>query len=220
MSHKDELINKIKGLGPWFHNVEVMDDISTREICPSEGPQPIDHPLQRWRALEPHLPKSMNGLNVLDVGSADGFFSVEFAKRGAHVLATDYSKKMINRVEFLANAMNLSISTKVCSAENMKIEGHVDIIFNLGLLYHSRHPLLLLENLWSIPHKVMYLETTITDGEESYLYFKPPQEGVHHIPKWFPTKSCVCEMLKFVGYKKIEVFEYTTPSRFFLKAEK
>jgi len=115
--------------------------------------------------------------------------------------------------------MGLPISTAVCSAEDMKITRGFDIIFNLGLLYHSRHPLLFLENLQSIPHHTVYLETLIINGDEPYLYLKPPQEGVHHIPKWFPTKNCVLEMLKFVGYTSFEIFEYTTPDRFFLKAE-
>ena len=220
MSAKEELIEKIKQIGPWFHNVQVADGIFTREINPSSGPQPINHPLDRWQALEPHLPESMEGLNVLDVGSADGFFSVEFAKRGANVLATDFWKQMVDRVDFLADVMKLPISTKVCSAEDMELEGDFDMIFNLGLLYHSRHPFLLLENLQKVSHQVMFLETTITDGEDPFLYFKPPQEGVHHIPKWFPTKQCVIDMLKFVGYSKIDVFDYDTPERLLLRAEK
>lgn len=148
------------------------------------------------------------------------FFQSSLLREVLAVLATDSAKKMIDRVEFLANVMSLPISTLVCSAEDMRLKKHFDIIFNLGLLYHSRHPLLLLENLQSIPHPLMYLETTVTNGDEPFLYFKPPQEGVHHIPKWFPTRNCVIEMLKFLGYSKIEIFEYATPDRFFFKAEK
>jgi len=72
----------IKNIGPWFHNVEVKNGVFTREISPMEGPQPISHPIARWEALKPHIPNNMSGLNILDIGSADGFFSVEFAKRG------------------------------------------------------------------------------------------------------------------------------------------
>ena len=220
MNSKGKLVEKVKSLGPWFHNINITDDMFTREINASPGHQPVNHPLQRWQALEPHLPASMKGLNVLDVGSADGYFSVEFARRGANVLAVDAAKKMIDRVKFLASEMNLSISTLVCSAEDMRLKERFDIIFNLGLLYHSRNPLLLLENLQTIPHEVMYLETAIAGGDEPYLYFKPPQEGLHHIPKWFPTKSCVIEMMRFIGYLKFEIFDYAAPDRLFIKAEK
>ena len=122
MSNKEKLIDQINKLGPWFHDVEVAEGIRTREINPSPGPQPVHHPIQRWEALEPHIPLSLKGLSVLDVGSADGFFAVEFAKRGAKVLATDFSRQMIDRIQFLSKAMNLPISTLVCTAEDMKLE--------------------------------------------------------------------------------------------------
>ena len=212
--------DRIKNIGPWFHNIEIFEGVFTREINPMQGPQPINHPLSRWEGLKPHIPTDMSGLNILDVGSADGFFSVEFAKRGAHVLAVDSWKAMLDRVDFLAETMELDIKTRMMQGEYLELEGSLDIIFNLGLLYHSQHPLLLLENLSKIDCNTMYLESTITQGKGSFMYFKPPQEGVHDIPKWFPTENCVKDMLNFVGYEKIEVFNYETPDRIFLKAEK
>ena len=41
MYKNEELIEQIKLLGPWFHNIQAMDDAFTREISPSPGPQPI-----------------------------------------------------------------------------------------------------------------------------------------------------------------------------------
>jgi len=216
---RDQLIAKVDKIGPWFHSVEVADGVLTRAINPSPGPQPIDHPRQRWRSLEPHLPASMQGMKVLDIGSADGFFSIEFARRGANVVAIDAAGKMVDRVKFLAKHLKLPIKAQVGQGETMDASETFDVVFNLGLLYHSRHPLLLLEKLAPLA-PVMFLETTITQGEGSYLYFKPPQAGVHHIPKWFPTHNVVIEMLKFVGFTKFEVFDYETPDRLFLRAEK
>lgn len=42
-------------------------------------------------AIVPHFqfPERMDGLRVLDIGRASGFFSFEFERRGAHVVATD-----------------------------------------------------------------------------------------------------------------------------------
>ena len=54
--------------------------IATREIAPSVGPQPVDHPIRRWRVYEDVLPADMTGMRVLDLGSADGFFAIEMAR--------------------------------------------------------------------------------------------------------------------------------------------
>ena len=220
MDSNKVLVEKIKKIGPWFHNIEVRQDVFTRVIAPTSGPQPVNHPSIGWMTLEPHLPTSMAGMYVLDVGSADGFYSVEFAKRGANVLAVDAAPKMIARVKFLAEEMGLPISVQVCTGEEMQSNDKFDILFNLGLLYHSRHPFLLLENLAKTFHKQMYLETIVADGDEPFLFLKPPQENVHYVPKWIPTKSCVIEMLKYLGYSSIEPLDYSAKSRFYLKAEK
>jgi len=216
----EDISKKLDELGPWFHNIEVAEGIETRKINPSTGPQPVSHPLSRWEALDPHIPQNMEGMHVLDVGSADGYFSIEFAKRGASVVANDSWSKMTDRIDFLAKIMNLPITTIVGSAEELVIDGKYDCLFNLGLLYHSRHPLLLLENLYKVDCDQMYLETTISQGEGSYMHFKPPQQGVHHIPKWFPTEQCVLDMLDFVGYKDVEVFNNYVENRLMLKANK
>lgn len=220
MNITDEIVAEVETLGPWFHNIEVIKGVETRKISPAPGPQPVSHPLGRWEALKPHLPEDMSNTKVLDVGSADGFFSIEFAKRGATVVANDSWSKMTDRIDFLAKAMGLPISTIVASAESVVIEGKYDYVFNLGLLYHSRHPLLLLENMAKIDCDTMYLETTISKSAGSHMHFKPPQEGVHHIPKWFPTQQCVLDMLSFVGYQNFEIFEYPVESRLMLKATK
>lgn len=55
-------------LGPWFHNIEVAPGISTRSIAPSEGPQPIDHPVKRSHVFENVVPKDLSGCKILDMG--------------------------------------------------------------------------------------------------------------------------------------------------------
>ena len=91
------LEEEIEKYGPWFHNVEVAPGVFTREICLTAGLQPVNHPFKRWGALESHTSPD---LPVLDVGAADGYFSVEFAKRGAKVIATDFWKSMTDMLDF------------------------------------------------------------------------------------------------------------------------
>ncbi|MCP6330096.1 hypothetical protein NL460_28580, partial [Klebsiella pneumoniae] len=48
----DDLRAQITRLGPWFHNIQLAPGIATREIASSVGPQPVDHPIRRWRVYE------------------------------------------------------------------------------------------------------------------------------------------------------------------------
>ena len=64
----------------WYHTVDLGDGVVTAGY--------YDH--------RPHLhhygfPDDLTGMRVLDIGAASGFFSFEFERRGADVVATDLS---------------------------------------------------------------------------------------------------------------------------------
>lgn len=205
---------EITKLGPWFHNIELAPGISTREIAPSPGPQPVTHPLARWRVYESVLPADMTGMRVLDLGSADGYFALQMARRGATVLAQDFWGAMINRLRFAAQATGLTdrIWTRVGDVTAIRPEERYDAILCLGLLYHLRHPFHDLEII-SRASDVLWLETTLHAGEDSFLHFKPPEKGVHHIRKWFPTRACVRDMLNECKFTSVEEIPDPTPNR-------
>lgn len=196
--------DKIKELGPWFHQIEVEPGVWTRDIAPSPGPQPVNHPHDRWKIISQTLPEDMSGMSVLDAGCAEGYFAIEMAKRGAHVRAIDSSKKMIQRLDWVIQALELnSLNTYVMPIETLSPVDVYDMIFFIGTLYHLKSPLQGLEILAPLAD-TLYIETAVAEGEEPYLWFKPPQPGVHQIPKWFPTWSCVEQMLEYVGFQNIE----------------
>jgi SAM-dependent methyltransferase len=62
----------------WYHCVELAPGIVT------EG----DHEMAEYLPAF-HFPERMDGLQVLDVGRASGYFAFEFEKRGAAVTATE-----------------------------------------------------------------------------------------------------------------------------------
>ena len=205
---------QVAALGPWFHNIRLSPAIATREIAPSPGPQPADHPLRRWRVYENLLPADMSGMRVLDLGSADGFFAIEMARRGAHVLAQDVWGAMIARLRFAAQAAGLAgrIWTRVGDVTAIEAGERYDAILCLGLLYHLRHPFHDLEII-ARASDLLWLETTLHPGEGSFIHFKPPAAGVHHIRKWFPTRACVRDMLEECGFTMIEDIPDPTPNR-------
>ena len=200
--------NSIKALGPWFHQIDIQGHF-TRDIAPSSGPQPRNHPWERWAAIRDHLP-DLNGRRVLDLGCADGFFSIELARLGANVSAVDGAGRMVKRLRWAAKKLGVDVNARVGTVE--EISGSYDFILFIGVLYHLKNPLLGLERVAALADN-MLIETTVAEGEEPYLWFKPPQEGVHHIPKWFPTLSCLEAMLRFVGYSDIRPLPYGSHSR-------
>jgi tRNA (mo5U34)-methyltransferase len=72
-----------RGLGDlraysWYHTVDLGDGLVT--------PGTYDH---RGQLSEFNFPEDMSGMNVLDIGSATGFFAFEFERRGANVVSVD-----------------------------------------------------------------------------------------------------------------------------------
>jgi tRNA (mo5U34)-methyltransferase len=72
-----------RGLGDlrllyWYHTVDLGRGLVT--------PGTFDY---RASVTQFHFPDDMNGMTVLDVGSATGFFAFEFEKRGAQVVSVD-----------------------------------------------------------------------------------------------------------------------------------
>ena len=210
---RQKLVQKVSEIGPWFHSIDVGENILTREVAPLPGPQPDDHPRKRWVDLSDEIPMDLSGRRILDIGCADGFFTLEFARRNAkEVVAVDSWVKHINRIKWLKDHFDLANITPIKdTAEHMTPDkyGEFDIVFMLGLLYHLKDPLTGLESVSNLTN-VLYLESiSIFDDENSYLYLKPPQEGVSYISKWIPTTRCIRDMLNMVGFDNIA--EITPP---------
>lgn len=202
--NEQEIRDKIIELGPWFHQFEIAPNVRTREIAPTPGPQHLDHPMDRWKVLRDHLPSDMTGMRVLDIGCADGFFAIEMAKRGAEVLAIDNNAAAVERVEWTCEQLGITnVTARTGRIENLVQNERYDLVFFIAVLYHLVNPLLGLQILARMTDRI-FLETTTIAGDEPYMYFKPPQAGVHGVRKWFPTESCVEEMLDFVGFKNVE----------------
>jgi tRNA (mo5U34)-methyltransferase len=215
MTHTD-LVETVRRLGPWFHQIDVGQGVRTRDIHKLEGPQALDHPAPRWRKIGPHLPEDMTGMRILDIGCSDGFFAIEFARRGAaEVVAIDASVRAIERLTWLTGHFRFqAVKPEVGSVYDLDASrGRFDLIFNFALLYHLTDPLRGLEALAPLGD-LMLIETIAEDvGEQSHLRFEPPRPGVSARPKWFPTTRCVRDMLTWVGYDHIEELAPPTDRR-------
>ncbi len=66
----------------WYHSIDLPTDLPGGLTTP--GMYDYRSNMEAFR-----LPERMNGMNVLDVGSATGFFAFEFERRGAQVTSVE-----------------------------------------------------------------------------------------------------------------------------------
>ena len=148
--------DKVQELIPWYQNIE-LGHISTNPAEP-------DYPISRWRAIEPYVPEDLSGKSVLDLGCNAGFFSVKMKQRGAsYVLGVDVSPKYIAQAKFVSRYLGLSIDYRVASVYEFLLANpqKFDYVIFLGLFYHLRHPLLVLDRVSEITVETMYFQTMI-----------------------------------------------------------
>ena len=195
----------------WFHRIPLAPDVVTPgwDIDADE------------KIAFAHLPESLAGRTVLDVGAWDGLFSFEAERRGAsRVLATDsyawqdeywgkepfrFARRVLeSRVE------DLTIDVLELSPERV---GRFDVVFFLGVLYHMRHPLLALERVASVCDKLLLLTTSVdmVSLERPAAAFYP-RDSLGGDPSnwWGPNPACVEAMLHEVGFQRVELLELRT----------
>jgi tRNA (mo5U34)-methyltransferase len=188
----------------WYHTIDLGQGITT---------QGADDTSVRLARI--HLPDSLAGRTVLDIGAWDGFFSFEAERRGAsRVLATDYyswhgpgwgSKAgfELAREVLGSHVEDLDIDVMDLSPERV---GTFDVVLFLGVLYHLPHPLLALERVASVTRDLLVLETVLdmVGFERPAMAFYPARELNNDPTNWWgPNAHAVHAMLRSVGFSQV-----------------
>jgi tRNA (mo5U34)-methyltransferase len=189
----------------WWHRIDLGHGITT----PGR-----DDSATKLAQLK--LPKSLQGLSVLDIGAWDGFFSYECERRGAkRVVALD---KVVWELPWAGKrGFELARRALASKVEDVEMEvldispervGVFDLVLFLGVLYHMRHPLLALERVASVVGKQLIVETHVDMNEidRPALAFYPEDELSNDCTNWFgPNRAAVEAMLRVVGFRKVEL---------------
>jgi len=153
------------------------------------------------------------GKTVLDVGANNGYFSVAAAQRSAaRVLALEkwgwhdggFQQFELAR-RYLAPAIE-PVYSDVLDLRSISL-GAFDVVLFLGVLYHLKHPLYVLEMLADATREHLVVETHIdaADYPRPTMVFYPGSELNGDATNWWgPNVQCVTEMLKSVGFRRVE----------------
>jgi tRNA (mo5U34)-methyltransferase len=189
----------------WFHQIELPDG----SITPG-----IDESREKLSRLK--LP-SLRGKSFLDVGAWDGFFSFAAEKLGAaRVMATD-SFVWEGRVPGYSKAGFIFAHGRLGSrVEDMDIDpfdlspekvGLWDVVLLSGVIYHVRHPWLLLSKVASVTRELLIIETVT-----SLRFWPRPAISIYgsgfrgdRTNFCAPNISALKLMLRDCGFSRIQV---------------
>jgi tRNA (mo5U34)-methyltransferase len=158
----------------------------------------------------------VHGKTVLDVGAWNGYFSVEAVRRGAkRVVALDKLTweqphfQGFKGFELVRRYLAPNIEAVTRDVMDLRFDrvGHFDCVLFLGVLYHLKHPLYVLESLFDITLEHLVVETHIDliDYGRPAMVFYPNDELAGDPTNWWgPNVQCVTDMLKTVGFSRVE----------------
>jgi tRNA (mo5U34)-methyltransferase len=214
-----EIQQKVKALGPWFHNL----DLNGVRTAPSHFLG--DYPAVKWRQFAHAIPADLSGKSVLDIGCNAGFYSMEMKRRGAErVLSVDSSEEYLSQARFAAEVKDLEIDFRRMSVYDVGSLGETfDIVLFLGVFYHLRHPLLALDLIHDTVARDLLVFQSMQRGskrieplQKNYDFwtadpFKNPGYPKMHFVEhkyaddwtnwWIPNRACVEAMLRSAGFQ-------------------
>jgi len=185
---KSEIEQKIKQFSRWYQNF----DLNGIQTSPGRNQSEL-----LWQVMKPFVPENLQGKTVLDLGCNAGFFSVKMKKRGAQVLAIDMWPEAIEQANFVADVLELDIDFKQENVYEfiLKNKQTFDYVLYLGLFYHLRYPLLILDQAAKITKEKFFFQTVMRGDE------KPPLTVPDNIES---TKS---ELLNHPNFPKLFFIE-------------
>lgn len=173
------------------------------------------------------LPTRLDGMRVLDVGAWDGFYSFEMERRGAKVLATDHyswghggwgtkAGFDLAKAAFGSTVDELDIDPTELSPA--RVGAPFDVVLFLGVLYHLRDPLPVLDRLRSITAGRLVLETEVgmlLSRRPAAEFFPGTELNADPTNWWAPNVAAMRGMLHAAGFGRTEVvWRRSLPLRF------
>jgi tRNA (mo5U34)-methyltransferase len=187
----------------WWHQIELAPGV----ITPGKSQN-------RFLAEIMHLPDDLSGMEILDIGCWDGFFSFLCENRNAkRVVACDiWETTGREAFDFAREALFSDAEPLHGSFLDLDpdLGGRFDLVLFLGVLYHLKDPLGGLEKVASLtrPGGRVIIDTVV---DTKALFDRPvmafyPSAELNNDPTnwWVPNLPALTSMMAVSGFSKIE----------------
>ncbi|MDB4954401.1 MAG: Methyltransferase type 11 [Myxococcales bacterium] len=212
------LEQRIRDLGPWFHNMD-LDGIET-------APEHFlgDYPRAKFARFAQLVPEDLRDKTVLDIGCNAGFYSFEMKRRGAaRVVGIDSDERYLAQARLASEVLGYEIELRNLDVYRVGALGEkFDFVLFMGVLYHLRHPLLALDRLFDHvvgeqmlfqsllrgPQMVVSVELDYPFEEKQVflrhgfpaMYFVEHKYASDWTNWWIPNRAGVEAMLRSAGF--------------------
>jgi SAM-dependent methyltransferase len=215
--------------GPWTaHNIQLRDDLYTIRPGLVGGSEMRLQQIVQVVADVAQAP--IDQLRVLDLGALEGLFALEFARRGATVVAIEGREANLEKIRFAKEVLGLDrleLRLEDVRGLDRRKHGEFDVVLCLGLLYHLDSPdvFTLLEQMRDVCRDVTVIETRIhrypSTGRDhrgrtywGVVGVEPPQgtpplsrdllwSSMGNPESFELTRASLCNALNDVGYSSV-----------------
>ena len=212
----------VRALGDWFQNL----DLHGVRTAPAHFLG--DFPAIKWERFAHMLPQDLTGKSVLDIGCNAGFYSFEMKRRGAsRVLGIDFDDYYLNQARFAARVLgHQDVEFRRMTVYDVGALGErFDVVLLLGLIYHLRHPLLVLDLVHEHVARDLLVYQSLQRGSaeiepvqpdydfwETEVFERPGYPRLHFIEDkyshdetnwWVPNAACSAAMLRSAGFQVV-----------------
>jgi len=164
-----EIQRGIAELGPWFYPFELGPGLRTTPAIPEQVVGIFDTRLRMLNAIvDAHFGSRLCGIDCLDIGCHEGFYSLAMARLGMKVTGIDAREENLRRARFVAEGLGVQVEYKLGKVESLDLGRTWPLTLFLGVLYHVEDPMRCLRQVAAVTGEMCVLETQVVDEVEGY----------------------------------------------------
>ena len=212
---KAEKLKLFSRFNKWYHTMSLGDGIIT--------PGDPGNNRMKWKAISGRLPVKVEGKTFIDLGPAEGYFSIKMLQKGASSgVCVERNEKMINKLEFCMKCIfgKIPDGLKIVRMEiddlmyndpvfrdSLGIPSSWDYSIALAIAHWVNDPLVFAKYLAKITRLKSFVEIVVNDVDEYGISTKRAKKMF----KWDIGKEIFKNMSRCAGFKHvISLKDYVT----------
>lgn len=194
---RKEIERKIQTIKDPYHMIIVNNTYNKNSRTTAE--------YQMWAAQA--IPSDLTGKSILDIGTADGFYSFLCENRGAkRVVALDIIQ--FDGFKVWKEILDSKVEFKIMTIQQLSnLDEVFDYVICFGVYYHLANPVEAIEKIAQKTKDSAFLAGHIIDNEEPIMCYYDEYE-MHPEDRsnwWVATPSCLNQIAKRVGFTSAEL---------------